>query len=312
MRASVSLRRIKHSFIGKIYRRLGHLAFALRFRTNEPVRFHLPRGIDIRLYPYGEIAEFLFYHRWFERTELDLVAGFLTPGMRVIDVGANIGLYSIVADRLVGARGRVWAFEPSSKTYQWLLDNLRVNGCASVIPIKLALSECGEELALQSDPWFGDAYRYLARRNATASTPSASHAGGPGTERVTTVTLDDYAETHDIRNVDFIKVDIEGWEYPFFRGARHVLTQNRNVVIMFENSPDWYARAGYRPQNVFALLGELGFGLYSWHQRQLRWDDSESSVTAAEMVWATRDRRRLPARASSGSIGSRHAPQRQP
>ena len=292
--SSDTFRRIRHSSIGKVYRRLGHLAYALRFRTTEPVSYRLPRGIEIRLYPRGEVAEFLFYHPWFEQTELSLLAGFLTEGMRLIDVGANIGLYSILADKLVGAHGQIWAFEPSSETYQWLLDNLRCNECTSVVPIKVALSDRdGDALNLRSDPGFGDAYRYLQRRDRTGSALSEERRDASRSEVVTTATLDTYAESQIIRNVDFIKVDIEGGEYAFFVGARRVLTENEDVVVMFENSPDWCRRAGHRPEDIFALLRRLGFGLYSWNRRSEQWEASDS-VMEAEMVWATRNYRRLP------------------
>jgi len=302
------LRRIKQSSIGKAYRYLGHLAFALRFGTAEPVTYRLPRGIEIRLYPRGEVAEFLFYHPWFERTELNLLAGFLTEGMRLVDVGANIGLYSILADKLVGAHGQVWAFEPSNETYQWLLDNLRCNQCTSVVPIRVALSDRdGDDLILRSDPGFGDAYRYLQRRDRIGSALSEERRDTSRSEVVTTATLDAYAESHDIHKVDFIKVDIEGGEYPFFVGARRILTENQDVVVMFENSPDWCTRAGHRQEDIFALLRGLGFGLYSWSRGSQQWEDSDSRVMGAEIVWATRNYRRLPTTRPSIPAGATRA-----
>jgi FkbM family methyltransferase len=225
--------------------------------------------------------------------------------MHFIDVGANTGLYSILANKLVGAHGQVWAFEPSSETYQWLLANLRCNECTLVVPIKVALSDRdGDDLILRSDPGFGDAYRYLERRDRTGSLLSGERRNDSRTEPVTTATLDCYAERHDIRKIDFIKVDIEGGEYAFFVGARRVLTENQDVVVMFESSPDWCARAGHQQEEVFALLRRLGFGLYSWNRRSREWEDSDSSVMRAEMVWATRDRRRLPTTVSSPPSGA--------
>ena len=63
--------------------------------------------IKIRLYPEGEIAEFLAFPWLFEKTEVALTAAFLQPGMSVIDVGANIGLYSILANMRVRPGGTV-------------------------------------------------------------------------------------------------------------------------------------------------------------------------------------------------------------
>jgi FkbM family methyltransferase len=186
-----------------------------------------------------------------------------------------------------------------------LLDNLRCNECTSVVPIKVALSDRdGDDLILRSNPGFGDAYRYLERRERTGSALSGERWNDSKPEVVTTATIDRYAERHDIRQVDFIKVDIEGGEYAFFVGARRVLTENQDVVVMFESSPDWCARAGHRQEEIFALLRGLGFGLYSWSRRSRQWEDSDSSVMGAETVWATRDHRRLPTTASSIPAGA--------
>jgi hypothetical protein len=120
-------RRIKHSYIGKVCRRIGHVVYLATHRRGNPVAYHLPRNIEIKLYPQGEIAEFLFYDRNFERIELELVTAYLKPGMQVIDVDANIGLYSILSHKFVAPYGRVLAFEPSSETHRLLLNNIALN-----------------------------------------------------------------------------------------------------------------------------------------------------------------------------------------
>jgi predicted methyltransferase len=125
------------------------------FRRGNPVTYHLPRNIEIKLYPQGEVAEFLFYDRKFERIELELVAAYLKPGMHVIDIGANIGLYSILSHKIVTPYGRVLAFKPSSESYRRLLNNIALNDCTCVMPIKMALSDKdGELLCLKSDPGY--------------------------------------------------------------------------------------------------------------------------------------------------------------
>ena len=114
------LRAIKHSFVGKTVRSIAHLAFRLRFDPEKPLLYHVARNLELSLYPQGEVPEFLFLDKSFERIECDLVATYLKPGMNVIDVGANVGLYSILADRLVAPGGKIWAFELGRKV---------INGC---------------------------------------------------------------------------------------------------------------------------------------------------------------------------------------
>ena len=84
--------RIRHSFVGRCARQALHVLYRLEHRGDAPVRYRLPGGVSIDLYPEGEIAEFLAFQRLFEQTELALVSAFLKPGMKVVDVGANIPL----------------------------------------------------------------------------------------------------------------------------------------------------------------------------------------------------------------------------
>jgi FkbM family methyltransferase len=249
------------------------------------VRYRLPGGVDLQLFPEGEIAEFLAVQWLFEKTEMALAAAYLKPGMKVIDVGANVGVYSILANQRVGQNGSVWAFEPSSESYGRLLKNISLNNCSSVRAVQMALGERSETLALQSDTGFGDAYRYIR--------PS-KEPNGNGSEIVPVIPLDLYACRHGIKRADYMKVDVEGCEYMVFAGSRELLASSPNLTIMFESEPEWCERAGCRQQDTFELLKKLGFGLFAWDNRERRWNADETSVINASTVWASRDPKALP------------------
>jgi FkbM family methyltransferase len=264
------------------------LVFQARYGGRSHVEYALPGGLNIRLYPKGEIAEFLAFPSLFEKTEITLAAAFLKPGMSVIDVGANIGLYSILASLRVGPTGTVWAFEPSSESAARLERNLALNGCERTPVFRLALSNTpSASLSLISDKGYGDAYRYLR--------PDADPAAG---EVVPVTTLDAWAAANAIQHVDFLKVDIEGGEYRMLLGARDFLASNPKIVVMFECETDWCARAGCRPQDLYDLFKSLGFGLYAWDGRSRHWDNDPNALAGSRMLWATRYRSVLPAPAS--------------
>ena len=278
--------RIRHSFAGRWVRQILHALYGLQHRDGRPVRYHLAAGVDIQLYPEGVIAEFLAVQAFFEKTEMALTAAYLRPGMQVIDVGANIGVYSILAQHRVGDTGCVWAFEPSSESYRRLLKNVSLNKCGRVQPAQLALSDrSNASFVLQSDPGFGDAYRYLLPRQSVGS------AAG---ELVPVTTLDLYASQNGIASADFIKIDVEGSEYMVFAGSRQLLASSPNAVVMFESDPEWCARAGCRQQDSFELLRKLDFQLYAWDIQKRKWTADESSLFSASTVWASRDLQALP------------------
>jgi FkbM family methyltransferase len=285
----VTASQIRHSIVGRCVRTAIHVLHRARHRSGRPIDYHLPGGVDLRLYPEGEIPEFLSFQRIFEKTELALVAACLKPGMQVVDVGANIGLYSILAEKRVGDEGTVWAFEPSGETVRRMEQNLALNGCRRVRLARLALSDQPDtSLTLKSDRGFGDAYRYLL--------PPGGDAPGDGeqAETVPVTTLDRWAAENGVGRIDFLKVDIEGGEYRMFRGARDVLRSNPDMLILFECEADWCARAGCRQQDTFDLLTAHGFGLFAWDKQRKGWATDQGSLLRAGMVWASADEQKLP------------------
>jgi FkbM family methyltransferase len=280
--------RIRHSFIGRSVRKVIHTVYHQRNPAGKPVNYLLPGGVAIRLFPEGEVAEFLTVQRFFERTELALVAAYLKPGMTVIDVGANIGLYSILAERRMHGTGTVWAFEPSLESFHRLEKNIRLNACQRVRPFRLALgAHASTSMKLKSDAGFGDAYRYLSP-DRSASDEGAGH------ELVPVTTLDLFNRDCQIGDTAFLKIDVEGGEFLAFQGAQEFLRGNPRLCIMFESDPEWCERAGCSQWDSFELLRRLGFGLYAWQNRSRKWLASEDALLTAGMVWAARDADTLP------------------
>jgi FkbM family methyltransferase len=216
----------------------------------------------------------------FERTEMKLVAKLLRPRMKVVDAGANIGLYSLLAARCVGDDGQIWSFEPSQTTYKFLLDNLALNGMRTVETHRLALSDVKGELTLRAERGFGDLYRHLDY------TGSASE--GDMVESVAVVTLDDFASSQEIDQIDFLKIDVEGGELCLLKGAQRLLSRSPDVVVMFESEEDWCQRSGCTAEDTFDLLKSLGFGLYSWSKRGEKWSTDPQELSKSRTVWAAR------------------------
>jgi FkbM family methyltransferase len=249
----------------------------------------------IALYPVGQIAELLYTSR-FERRDLELVARLLRPGMKVVDIGANIGLYSILAGKRVEPDGRVWAFEPSAETTRRLHRNLQLNGVASVTTVRTALAaKSGGLLELARDRGRGDGERFLIAGGALdrlcEELPEIEDV-----ESVPVTTLDDYFSTEGIdpSTIDFLKIDIEGGELMVFNGAKRLLGENQRLVIMFESTPEASRRYGYRQEDLFAFLRGFGFHLFYWDREARDWRSDADRLLSAGNLWATRDRALLP------------------
>lgn len=157
---------------------------------------------------------------WFE-DETGFLRGFLSPGMRVLDVGASFGVYTRLAARCVGARGRVFSVEPSSATARWLRANVVVNALENVDVFELALSDQSGERRLSLQPG--------AECNRLMGDTSPFERG----DMVEVSRLDEFAHRFGIESADFVKLDAEGAEKQIIDGGRRFFEQE-SPLVMFE------------------------------------------------------------------------------
>lgn len=177
--------------------------------------------------------------RW-EAFTAELFAGSVPRGGTVIDGGAYLGFYTLLAARLVGPEGAVFAFEPNPETFTVLCRNIAENGYEDrVVPMQLGLgARPGRERFYLAD---GDAsesslFRPEHSKGATEAECTSFDRGLGG------------------RPVDVAKLDIEGGEVEALRGMRDSLGASPDPALFVECNPRALARAGVNPR---ALLGEL-------------------------------------------------------
>jgi asparagine synthase (glutamine-hydrolysing) len=144
----------------------------------------------------------------------------IKPGMTMIDVGANIGYYTLQFSQLTGPNGRVIAFEPSARFNQRLRDHLRRNHCDNV-----TVENCGLADGAKRVPLFGGGDSATLGWHDDARQPFVQ-------ETVSLRSLDDWVSENPQPRIDFIKVDIDGAEPLFVRGARQTLSRYRPILLM--------------------------------------------------------------------------------
>jgi|HubBroStandDraft_3_1064219.scaffolds.fasta_scaffold10038_4 FkbM family methyltransferase len=162
--------------------------------------------------------------------ERRLVRGLLAPGMRVADVGANVGYYLLLIERAVGPAGRVSCFEPDPDNLRELRRNVEANGFANVEVVAAAAGASDGETAL--------------RRGINA----AIAAAGGGDVTVPLVRLDSALDGP----LDFLKIDVEGYEGQVLAGARRILAE-RQPTLFLEIHPGFLAP----PYTVDVILRTL-------------------------------------------------------
>jgi FkbM family methyltransferase len=165
----------------------------------------------------------------------------ILPGMTVVDIGANQGLYALLFSGLVGPTGSVLAFEPEPDMFTSLVQNCRANAAANV--------EC-QQLALGARAGAGTLHRSLIHGGDNRIAPGLNDKITKSVE-IRIATLD---EAVGARRVDFIKMDVQGWESEVFQGMDQVLRNNENLQIYFEFWPQALRNAGANPRDVLAFL----------------------------------------------------------
>lgn len=182
----------------------------------------------------------------YERGTVLVFERVLREGMTVVDVGAHLGYFTLLAARAVGGRGRVYAFEAVPDNFSLLVKNIELNGCGYVTPVLKAVSSTT-----------GTTQFYLSEK-LSSSGSLFGHAGSR-TIMVDTTSLDDFFEKEGWPLVHLMKMDIEGAEMFSIAGARKFFARNRDLKLVTECSPGRLERAGVKVEAFLDCLRALGF-----------------------------------------------------
>ncbi len=211
----------------------------------------------------------LSIHGLHEPLETAAIKECLKENSVVVDIGANIGYYTLLMARAVGPRGHVFAFEPEPANFSLLRKNLQLNGYANVTAEQAALSDQPGVLRL-----------YLCGHNKGDHRMYDSGDRRMSVE-IKALRLDDYLKDR-APAVDFLKIDVQGAEALAFEGMKRTIGTGRSMVIATEFWPAGIRKSGKDPCEYIRALQELGFVFYSMHEekRCLRAETAETVLAA--------------------------------
>lgn len=187
----------------------------IELTNDRGIRFSLPPDLNC-ISTYVMLEQ----KRWFEK-EIDFIYRFASPGMTAIDIGANIGFYTLPLAMQLGPLGKVTAYEPGNVNRQHLNRSLRLNRCRNVMVSAAALSDYSGPGLLQ--------VASSGELNQLVSGPAPSE----DVESVAVTTLDRELTGSRWTRLDFLKIDAEGQEAAIIRGGLQLLDKY-SPLIMFE------------------------------------------------------------------------------
>lgn len=168
------------------------------------------------------ISRELIINGVYEPFETRFIKSRIKPRMRVVDLGANVGYYTLIMAKLVGPKGRVYAFEPNPENFALLKKNVEANGYGNVSLANFAVSDKAkkEKLFLSEDNLGG---HHLTNRGDYKKFTT-----------VQTVVLDKFFSNEGMK-IDFVKMDIEGSEPRAMKGMKKILRSNPRMQLITEN-----------------------------------------------------------------------------
>ena len=209
---------------------------------------------EIDLYGYKitlDLSDYIqrsVYLNVFEPYESNLIKNYLKPGMTFIDVGANIGYFTLMGATLVGREGNVIAFEPSPYAYRRLENTVNKNNISQVSLVQAGLSNSKSTLQL---------YIPSEKKGNHAPTMLKNDDGQP--INVPVYTLDEHLKDNNIMYVDLMKIDVEGFEPNVIEGAREAIESKKIRSILLEFNKYWLECNGSTVDSLYQKLLALGF-----------------------------------------------------
>lgn len=178
---------------------------------------------------------------------MNVVDRLLAPGMTFVDVGANIGLFTIAAARRVGPTGKVISLEPDRTTAAALATTIRVNGVEPIVTLhNCAAGSHSEQRKL-----------YLGRTSGHNSLVKLSDVDA--TIEVDVKTLDEIIGSDPVH---VVKIDVEGWELHVLAGAQNVINNNPDAYFILEFGPSHLVRSGDTIKHWLRTIKKLGFKVF--------------------------------------------------
>jgi FkbM family methyltransferase len=203
----------------------------------------VPGGGRLFLHHRDDIGLVVLMTGSFERAEVELARSLARVATTAIDVGANVGIFTVPLALAVATRGRVIAVEPSPENVAQLEHNIRLNELENVEVHAIALAAAPGEVELQlgADPAFHSTSTVVRSRDAAAAT------------LVRADTLDAVWRDAGSPEVSFLKIDTEGAELDVLQGARDLLAAHRMPILL-------EAKERERVRDLDELLLALGYG----------------------------------------------------
>jgi FkbM family methyltransferase len=243
------------STYGPFKRRFRSLVWRMskRFTPKKRIPIVLTTGDRFVVQVGDQISEGIYSLGCHEAALTSILLPMLRPGMTVLDIGANIGYFTVMAAKRVAPSGRVHAFEINEKVLTLLKENIRVAGVDNVVVAESAVTQESGSIDFFV-PKSGD--------EAEGTTRPSQRYDSVQKVTVPATSIDDYVSRNAIERVDLIKIDIEGGESAALSGAAQLLSGAHKPILFFEALDSACANHGITWLDTIDTVRRFGYRVY--------------------------------------------------
>jgi len=209
------------------------------------VSYSFDNQYNVFLYPNDGCARLTFYFGYHEKEIFAFLDNYLEQGMIVVDVGANIGLFSLFCAKRVGENGLVFAYEPNMQSFHRFQENIMLNKITNIIVKQVAIGhKKGKAL-------------FKIVQDSSRSFVQIIDNSKIYDYVVDLGTLDD--ELSSISKIDYLKIDTEGFEYFVLKGAEAIINKLKPTIIQVEIYNQFLSRNNVQKTDIFYYLIKLNY-----------------------------------------------------
>jgi FkbM family methyltransferase len=214
---------------------------------NKTYRKRLANNFYMQVNPSEHIQQQLFWYGHYEKELGGLIRKILKPGDVFLDIGANIGYFSLLAAKHEPT-AKIISFEPVSSAFKKLEENISLNTAKNVNALNFGVGEKNEERKI-----------YISDEDNTGMSSFQKPENYSGkTEMVKVITIDDWFRSSGLAKIDIIKLDVEGSELASINGMDEALKNFKPLVIV-EINPETLSQFDLTPAAIFHRFGDLSF-----------------------------------------------------
>ena len=206
-------------------------------------------GSKFRVDLSDTIQREIYYSGAYEPAVTKLINTLVQPGDVCVDIGANVGYHTVIFSSLVGDTGQVHSFEPLPDLFRSLQSNVDLNSITNVTCNQTAVYQDTRQIVI---------YLPAAGNSGSGAQFNRKHHSGDSV-RCQGVDLDNYVNDLKIKDINLIKLDIEGTELMALKGMKNILSQSVPPHVICEVIPELILDADYTSEELFQFLASLGY-----------------------------------------------------